>query len=129
MACVLTFYKLLCTWRSCHHSKVVGYLSFMAHQPLWVIQCQIRFTYMNYIWFVTIFYMNSLFLRKLTFNPILSDQPLKLEQFTYLVCNISSTERDVNIHLAKAWNAIGRLSIIWKSDLSDEIKQNFFQVI
>ena len=41
-------------------------LSFVAHQPLWVIQCQIRFTYMNYI-FVTIFYMNSLFLRKLTF--------------------------------------------------------------
>ena len=45
----------------------VGYLSCMAHQPLWVIQCQIRFTYMNYIWFVTIFYMNSLFLHKLTF--------------------------------------------------------------
>ena len=46
--------------------NLVGCLSFTAHQPLWVIQ--IRFIYMNYIWFVTIFfYMNSLFLRKLTF--------------------------------------------------------------
>ena len=47
--------------------KLVGGLSFTAYQTLWVIQCQIRFTYMNYIWFVTIFYMNSPFLRKLTF--------------------------------------------------------------
>ena len=27
----------------------------------------------------------------------------------------------------KAWTTIGRLSIIWKSDLSDKIKHNFFQ--
>ena len=47
---------------------LVGCLSFTVHQPLWVIQYQIRFTYMNYILFVTIFfYINSLFLHKLTF--------------------------------------------------------------
>ena len=31
----------------------------------------------------------------------------------------------INIRLAKAWTAIGWLSIIWKSDLSDKIKRNF----
>ena len=29
--------------------------------------------------------------------------------------------------LAKAWTAINRLSIIWKSDLSNKMKHNFFQ--
>ena len=29
--------------------------------------------------------------------------------------------------LVKAWTAINRLSIIWKSDLSDKIKPDFFQ--
>ena len=29
--------------------------------------------------------------------------------------------------LAKAWTAIDRLSIIWKSNLPDKIKRNFFQ--
>ena len=32
-----------------------------------------------------------------------------------------------NIRLAKAWTAIDRLSVIWKSDLTDEIKRSFFQ--
>ena len=32
------------------------------------------------------------------------------------------------MHLAKARTAIDKLSIIWKSDLSDKIKRNFFQV-
>ena len=31
------------------------------------------------------------------------------------------------MRLAKAWSANDRLSIIWKSDLSDKIKRNFFQ--
>ena len=30
------------------------------------------------------------------------------------------------MRLAKAWTAINRLSVIWKSDLTDEIKHNFF---
>ena len=40
--------------------------------------------------------------------------------------SVSSTESDVNIHVAKAWIAIDRLPIIWKSDLFYKIKQNFF---
>ena len=34
----------------------------------------------------------------------------------------------MNTRLAKAWTAIDMLSVIWKSDLSDKIKRNFFQV-
>ena len=51
---------------------------------------------------------------------------LKLvDKFIYLKSSISSTENDINMQLAKAWTAINRLSIIWKSDLSNEIKCNF----
>ena len=55
---------------------------------------------------------------------------LKLvDQFTYLNSNISSTESNVNICLSKAWNAIDRLSIIWKFAQSDKIKRDFFQAV
>ena len=45
----------------------------------------------------------------------LRGQLLKLaDQLTCLGSNISSTERDVNIRLAKAWDVIDWLSIMWK---------------
>ena len=57
---------------------------------------------------------------------ILSGKPLKpVAQFTYLGSNISSAENNVNIPRVKAWTAIGRLSIVWKSNLP-KIKQNYF---
>ena len=60
----------------------------------------------------------------------MSVKPLKLaDQFPYLDSNISSTERDINIHIAKVLNAIDRLLIIWKSDQSNKIKWNFFQAV
>ena len=40
---------------------------------------------------------------------------------------ISSTENDIDTRLTKAWTAIDRLSIIWKSDLTDKMKRSFFQ--
>ena len=53
---------------------------------------------------------------------------LKLvDKFTYLGSSISSTEKDIDTRLTKAWTAIDRLSIIWKSDLPDKIKRSFFQ--
>ena len=53
---------------------------------------------------------------------------LKLvDKFTYLGSSVSSTEKDIDIQLTKAWTAIDRLSIIWKSDLTDKIKRSFFQ--
>ena len=61
---------------------------------------------------------------------LLNGKPLKLvDKFIYLGSNISSAESNVNIHISKAWTAIDRLMNIWKSDLSDEIKQEFFQAV
>ena len=40
---------------------------------------------------------------------------------------VSSTEKDIDTRLTKAWTAIDRLSIIWKSDLTDKMKRSFFQ--
>ena len=53
---------------------------------------------------------------------------LKLvDKFTYLGSSVSSTEKDINTWLTKAWTAINKLSIIWKSDLTDKMKCSFFQ--
>ena len=53
---------------------------------------------------------------------------LKLvDKFTYIGSSVSSTEKDIDTRLTKAWTAIDRLSIIWKSDLTDKIKRSFFQ--
>ena len=50
-----------------------------------------------------------------------------LDKFIYLGSCVSSTESDINMLLAKAGTALDRISIIWKSDLSDKRKCNFFQ--
>ena len=53
---------------------------------------------------------------------------LKLvDKFTYLWSSVSSTEKDPDTRLTKAWTAIDKLSIIWKSDLTDKRKRSFFQ--
>ena len=53
---------------------------------------------------------------------------LKLvDKFTYLGSSVSSTEKDIDTRLTKAWTATDRLSIIWKSDLTDKMKRSFFQ--
>ena len=58
----------------------------------------------------------------------LEGTPLKLvDRFTYLGSSVESTEKDIETRLTKAWTAINRLSIIWKSDLTDKIKRSFFQ--
>ena len=41
--------------------------------------------------------------------------------------SVSSTEKDINTRLAKAWKAIDSLSVVWKSDMTDKIKCSFFQ--
>ena len=51
-----------------------------------------------------------------------------VDKFTYLGSSVSSTENDIDTRLTKAWTAIDRLSIIWKSDLNDEMKRSFFQI-
>ena len=44
-----------------------------------------------------------------------------------LLPGVESTEKDIETRLTKAWTAINRLSIIWKSDLTDKMKRSFFQ--
>ena len=58
----------------------------------------------------------------------LDGTPLKLvDKFTYLGSSVSSTEKDIDTWLTKAWTGIDRLSIIWKSDLTYKMKRSFFQ--
>ena len=58
----------------------------------------------------------------------LDGTPLKLvDKFTYLGSSVTSTEKDIDMRLTKAWTAINRPSIIWKSDLTDKMKCSFFQ--
>ena len=56
------------------------------------------------------------------------ENSLKLvDKFTYLGSSVSSTEKDIDTRLTKAWTAIDKLSIIWKSNLTDKMKRSFFQ--
>ena len=50
-----------------------------------------------------------------------------VDKFTYLGSSVSSTKKDIDTRLRKAWTTIDRLSIIWKSDLTDKMKRTFFQ--
>ena len=60
----------------------------------------------------------------------LDGSSLKLvDKFTYLGSSISSTEKDIDTRLRKAWTDFDRLSIIWKSDLTDKMKCSFIQAV
>ena len=52
-----------------------------------------------------------------------------VDKFTNLGSSVSSTEKDINTQLTKAWTAIDKLTIIWKSDLTDKMKRNFYQAV
>ena len=69
------------------------------------------------------------FNKKIGHISTLTGGSLKLaDKFMFFGSSFSSTENEINMWLAKAWSVIHRLSIIWESDLSDEIKRSFFQV-
>ena len=53
--------------------------------------------------------------------------PKLVDKFTYLGSSVSSTKKDIDTWLTKAWTAIDRLSIIWSTDLTDKMKRSFFQ--
>ena len=53
----------------------------------------------------------------------LGGSSLKLvDKFTYLGSSVSSTEKNIDTRLTKAWTAIDDLLVIWKSDLTDKMK-------
>ena len=79
-------------------------------------------------------YLESVLSELFCFNQdgviLLNGKPLKsADQFIYLGSNISSTKSNINLCISKVWTIIDRFMIIGKSDLSDKIKQNFFQVV
>ena len=50
----------------------------------------------------------------------LNSSSLKLvDMFNYPGSRVLSTETDINTRLTKAWTGIDRLSVIWKSDLTN----------
>ena len=58
----------------------------------------------------------------------LNGSSLKLvDKFTYQGSSVSSIKTDIDTRLTKAWTANNRLSVIWKSDLTNKIKRSFFQ--
>ena len=81
------------------------------------------------------FYLNADKTEFICFNQDASERMKSLdgekikqvEDFKYLGSYIASTEHDVNIRLGKAWNALNELDKIWKSNLTDKLKRNFFR--
>ena len=41
--------------------------------------------------------------------------------------SLKLVDKDIDTQLTKAWTAIDKLSVIWKSDLTDKVKHSFFQ--
>ena len=81
------------------------------------------------------FYVNAHKTEYMCFNQTcdistLDGTSLKLvDKFIYLGSSVSSTEKDIDTRLTKAWTAIDRRSIIWKPDLTDKMKRSFFQAV
>ena len=58
----------------------------------------------------------------------LNGSSLKLvDKFTYRGSSVTSIETVIDTRLPKAWTAINRLLVIWKSGLTDKMKRSFFQ--
>ena len=50
-----------------------------------------------------------------------------VNSFVYLGSQISATEKDFEINRAKAWKVLNGFDSIWKSNLPDNLKRNFFR--
>ena len=50
-----------------------------------------------------------------------------VEEFTYLGSSITSSQKDIDIRVGKAWGAIKNLNSIWKSTLPINLKRDFFR--
>ena len=51
----------------------------------------------------------------------------QVENFKYLGSFIRSTEKDIEIRIAKYWSALNSMRTIWKSKMSDNLKISFFR--
>ena len=51
----------------------------------------------------------------------------RVDDFTYLGSHLASTEKDIIIRIGKAWAALNKLNVIWKSNLDRNLKIEFFR--
>ena len=51
----------------------------------------------------------------------------KVNEFKYLGCWVNNSANDFKIRKGQAWNAMGKLDNVWKSNLPRETKINFFR--
>ena len=73
------------------------------------------------------FQTNSiLFLSIMNISKLKCNSLILVDKFTYLGNSVLSTKNDINMLLANIWTATDRLSIIWRSDLSNIKKNAFF---
>ena len=49
-----------------------------------------------------------------------------VQDFVYLGAWIASTQRDIKVRRARAWQALHGMSKIWKSSMSDQLKRRLF---
>ena len=47
--------------------------------------------------------------------------------FKYIGSFIGSTEKNIEIIIAKSWSVLNRMHTIWKSKMSDNLKRSFFK--
>ena len=51
----------------------------------------------------------------------------EVEDFKYLGAMIQSSEKDMNIRIGQAWQALNKMDKIWKSNMTKQLKINFFR--
>ena len=61
-----------------------------------------------------------------TFLSMNNDEVEKVSDFKYLGSWVSSTEQDIKVRRALAWNALHKMSKVWKSTLRDDLKRRLF---
>ena len=50
----------------------------------------------------------------------------KVEDFKYLGSWVDSTDKDIKISKAQAWQALNKMNCMWNSNMRKEIKVTFF---
>lgn len=51
----------------------------------------------------------------------------QVKDFQYLGSRISSCETDINIRIGKAWAALSKMNVIWKSNMNRQLKISLFR--
>ena len=63
----------------------------------------------------------------ITINSINGKIIAKVENVNYLGSCIGSTEKGIQIRIAKAWSALNSMQEIWKYKMPDKLKRHFFR--